>query len=136
MKELTIEAVIKNIDQITDFINAELEAMGCPMKTQMQIDMAIDELFTNISSYAYAPGTGNVTVQVDRSPDSRTIDICFIDSGSPFDPTARTDPDTSLSAEERQIGGLGIFLVKKMMDEMKYTYEGGKNIIRIKKTVR
>lgn len=102
MKELTIDAAIENIAKVTAFVDGQLEALGCPMKAQMQIDVAIDELFSNIACYAY-------------------------------DPLAKSDPDITLSAEEREIGGLGIYLVKKSMDEISYEYKDGQNILKIKK---
>ena len=135
MKELNIEATLENISEVTDFVNSELEALGCPVKTQMQIDIAIDELFGNIAHYAYDPETGPATVRVEVEKEPLCVIITFIDNGIPFDPLAKKDPDTTLSAEEREIGGLGIFLVKKTMDDISYEYKNGQNILRIKKTI-
>ncbi|MBQ3405380.1 MAG: ATP-binding protein [Oscillospiraceae bacterium] len=135
MKELTVEATVANIDTVTDFINAELEAMDCPIKAQMQIDVAIDEIMSNIANYAYAPGTGSVTVRFEAEQEPRAAVISFIDSGTPYDPLAADDPDTTLSAEDRQIGGLGVFVVKKTMDEVGYEFKGYRNIFRIKKLI-
>lgn len=135
MKELNIEATLENISEVTDFVNSELEALGCPVKTQMQIDIAIDELFGNISHYAYDPETGPATVRVEVEKEPLCVIITFIDNGIPFDPLAKKDPDTTLSAEEREIGGLGIFLVKKTMDDISYEYKNGQNILRIKKSI-
>lgn len=133
MKELSLEATVDNIAVATDFVNAELEAIGCPMKAQMQIDVAIDELFSNIALYAYAPGSGSATVSVETEQDPPAAIITFIDQGIPFDPLSAGTPDVNLPAEERDAGGLGVFLVKKIMDEAVYAYRDGKNIIRIKK---
>ncbi len=133
MKELTIEAAIENIETVTDFINDELEALGCPMKAQMQIDIAIDELFGNIARYAYNPNKGDATVRFELEDDPLAVIITFIDNGKPFNPLETADPDTTLSAEERQIGGLGIFLVKKSMNMVDYEYKDGSNILKIKK---
>lgn len=133
MKELTIDAAIENIEKVTDFINDELEALNCPMKAQMQIDVAIDELFGNIARYAYNPETGRATVRFEIEKDPLSVIITFIDNGKPFDPLQNADPDVTLSAEERSIGGLGIFLVKKTMDMIKYKYSDGQNILMIKK---
>ena len=135
MKELTVKAVIENIDIVTDFVNAELKAISCPMKAQMQIDVAIDELFGNIAHYAYSPETGDATVRIETEKSPLSVAITFIDSGKPFDPLHRDDPDTTLAAEEREIGGLGIFVVKKIMDAVDYTYENGRNILRIRKNL-
>ena len=133
MKELTIAATVENIETVTDFVNEQLEALDCPMRAQMQIDIAIDELFGNIAHYAYSPGIGQATVQVDVVEEPLSVVITFIDNGVPYDPLAKTDPDTTLSAEEREIGGLGIFMVKKTMDDITYEYKDGQNILNIKK---
>lgn len=133
MKELTLAAKIENVEAVTDFVNEQLEALDCPMKAQMQIDIAIDELFGNIARYAYAPDTGEATVRVEVTESPLAVIITFIDNGVPYDPLAKEDPDTTLSAEERQIGGLGIYMVKKSMDEITYRYQDGKNILMIKK---
>jgi anti-sigma regulatory factor (Ser/Thr protein kinase) len=135
MKELTIEAAIENIETVTDFINSELQAIGCPMKAEMQIDVAIDELFGNIARYAYNPETGKATVRFEIEESPLSVIITFIDNGTPFNPLENADPDIGLSAEERQIGGLGIFLVKKSMDMIDYKFDNGQNILMIKKTL-
>ena len=136
MKELNIAATIENIDVVTDFVNEQLEALDCPMKAQMQIDIAIDELFGNIAHYAYNPEVGDATVRVEVIEDPLAVVITFIDKGVPYDPLAKDDPDITLSAEERAIGGLGIFMVKKTMDEITYEYKDGQNILAIKKSLK
>ena len=136
MKELTIAATVENIDTVTDFVNEHLEAYDCPMKAQMQIDIAIDELFGNIAHYAYNPETGDATVRVEVVEDPMAVVITFIDKGVPYDPLKQADPNTTLSAEEREIGGLGIFMVKKSMDEVTYEYKDGQNILTIKKSLK
>ena len=93
----------------------------------------MDELFSNIACYAYPPGTGTVTLRVEVAEDPSLATLTFIDSGVPYDPLSRADPDTTLSAEERKIGGLGIYMVKKSMDGVSYAYEDGKTILTIKK---
>ena len=133
MKELTIEAKTSNIEAVTDFVNEQLEALDCPIKAQMQIDIAIDELFGNIAHYAYNPEVGSATVRVEVIEDPLAVTITFIDNGVPYDPLAKADPDTTLSAEERDIGGLGIYMVKKSMDDITYEYKDGQNILKIKK---
>ena len=135
MKELTIAATVENIETVTDFVNRELEALDCPMKAQMQIDIAIDELFGNIAHYAYNPETGDATVRVEVIEDPMSVVITFIDKGVPYDPLAQEDPDTTLSLEERSIGGLGVFMVKKTMDDVTYEYKDGQNILKIKKNL-
>lgn len=133
MKELNIAATVENIEVVTDFVNEQLEALDCPMKAQMQIDIAIDELFGNIAHYAYNPEVGDAIVRVEVVEDPLAVVITFIDQGVPYDPLAKADPNTTLSAEEREIGGLGIFMVKKSMDEIAYEYKDGQNILKIKK---
>ena len=136
MKELTVAATVENIEAVTNFVNEQLEALDCPMKAQMQIDIAIDELFGNIAHYAYNPEIGKATVRVEVIEDPLAVTITFIDNGVPYDPLAKADPDTTLSAEERDIGGLGIYMVKKSMDEITYEYKDGQNILKIKKNLR
>ncbi len=135
MKALTIAATVENIEVVTDFVNELLEQVGCPMKIQMQIDVAIDELMSNIARYAYYPDTGNATVQVEFEEEPSAVVITFIDQGVPHNPLAKRDPDITLAADEREIGGLGIYLVKKSMDEVVYRYEEGRNILSIRKKI-
>ena len=133
MKELTTEAVVQSIAQVTQFVDEELERVGCSPRAQMQLDVAIDEILGNIARYAYAPGTGRVTVRADVAPGRATL--TFIDSGAPFNPLEAKEPDVSLPAQERQIGGLGIFLVRKTMDDMHYARQNGQNILTLTKTL-
>ena len=135
MNELTIAATMENIEVVTDFVNQQLEALNCPMKAQMQIDIAIDELFSNIARYSYNPEVGQATVRVEVVEDPLAVTITFIDNGVPYDPLAKADPDVTLSAEEREIGGLGIYMVKKTMDDITYEYKDGHNILSIKKCI-
>ena len=135
MKTLTLEAKIDNIPVITDFINEQLEALDCAMKAQLQIDVAIDEVFTNIASYAYPDGEGMATVRMDFDPATRLSTITFEDTGIPFDPLQQQEPDVTLSAEERPIGGLGIFLVRETMDDVTYERRDGRNILTISKKI-
>ena len=135
MKELTVDAAIENIPAVTAFVEEQLEQYNCPMKAQMQIDIAIDELFSNIAQYAYTPKTGKATVRVEVTENPMAVVITFIDNGVPYDPLAKADPNVSLPADERQIGGLGIFMVKKSMDEISYEYKNGQNILTIKKHI-
>lgn len=135
MKEIAVDAIIENIGVVTEFVEEFLDASGCPMKTKMQLDIAIDELFGNISRYAYKEGIGQATVRIDMEENPKAVCITFIDSGIPYNPLEKLDPDVTLSAEDREIGGLGIFLVKKNMDDMQYTYCEGKNQLLIKKYI-
>ncbi len=135
MAEITIKATVANLEQVLALVDTELEKIDCPMKAQMQIDIAVEELYVNIANYAYAPGEGDATVRVETSQEPRTITITFLDRGVPYDPLAKPDPDVTLSAEERQIGGLGIYMAKKTMDDMRYEYRDGQNILTIVKNL-
>ena len=136
LKKITLKAVRESIPRITAFVDNELEQLGCSMKAQMQIDIAIDEIVANVSFYAYAPGTGNVEVGFDYNPQDETAVITFTYSGVAFNPLEKEEPDTGLTAEEREIGGLGIFLVRKTMDGMEYRRENGQNILTVRKKIK
>ncbi|MCQ2436223.1 MAG: ATP-binding protein [Clostridia bacterium] len=129
MAEITLDATVENIDRVTDFVDEILEDNLCPMRTVMQVNVAIDELFSNIAHYAYGSSVGQATVIADVSDGPRALSVTFIDGGVPYDPLAKADPDITLSAEERSIGGLGIFMVKKTMTDLKYEYKDGKNVL-------
>ena len=135
MKELTLEAKVANLQQVLDFVDENLTSMRCPMKILMQIDVAVEEIFVNVASYAYTPNTGSVTIRMDLQEKPRAVVITFIDSGIPYNPLVKEDPDVSLSAEERSIGGLGIFMVKKTMDKMEYEYTDQKNVLKMYKNI-
>lgn len=132
MKTLTVAAQLKEIETLTDFVNEELENYMCPMKTQMQIAVALDEILANIVHYAY-PDNPNGKMSVTVSKKDNKIILVFADNGIPYNPLTHEDPDTTLSAEDRQIGGLGIFLVKKTMDSCDYQYLNGQNILTLTK---
>lgn len=133
MKELIIEADRMNLPQVQAFIDEQLEEAGCPMPTQITIDVAVEELFVNIASYAYEHGEGVAVVQVTVHEEPLSVEITFIDNGVPYDPLAKADPDITLPAKERKKGGLGIFMVKNTMDNVRYEYKDGKNILTIMK---
>ena len=135
MAEITLAATVENIDAVTDFVTEQLEELGCAMKAQMQISIAIDELFGNIARYAYPQGEGEATVRMEISAGGKQAMITFIDKGIPYDPLSNDDPDITLSAEDRPIGGLGIVMVKKSMDDVAYRYEDGQNMLTITKTI-
>ena len=132
---ITLPAAVENIGKITAFVEGKLEERDCPLKKTMEISMAVDEVMANVAMYAYAPGTGDVTVQFGFEEASRTASVTFIDGGVAFDPLAKEDPDVTLPAEQRKIGGLGIFLVKKTMDEVTYKREDNKNVLCIRKKI-
>ncbi len=134
MKELRIEALTDNLSKVLEFIDTELENNDCGMKAQMQIDVAVEELFVNVASYAYGEETGMADISLDID-ENRCARITIIDSGIPYDPLAKEDPDVTLSAEDRSIGGLGIYMVKKSMDDFTYEYKDGKNVVTITKAI-
>ncbi len=134
MKELTVEAIVEQIETVTEFVNAELEKLDCPMKARIQLDIAIDEIVSNIAYYAYGEKTGTVTVRIEALQQENGVQLMFLDSGVPYDPLTRQDPDISAEIEDRKEGGLGIFLVRKTMDDMKYEYKDGQNCLTIRKS--
>lgn len=133
MDVLKIEAALDNLDEVLAFVDQRLEENDCPMKVQTQIDIAVEEIFVNIASYAYSPEKGNAEIGVEVSDDPLEVTIRFADSGIPYDPLAKEDPDITLPAEERPIGGLGIYMVKKSMDNVEYEHKDGQNIFIIRK---
>ena len=135
MAELTLAATLENLETVIAFVDGELEKANCPIKTQMQIDVAVEELFVNIASYAYPSGEGSALIRLETDAEAGNVEITFEDSGIPYDPVAKADPDVSLPAEKRQIGGLGIFMVKKTMDSMRYERRDGRNILTITKNM-
>ena len=132
MTQRTFEAVRENLDQVLTFLDSQLENWDCPMRVQMQLDVAVEELFVNIASYAYVDKTGIADITIELLP-GQVVQITFRDSGIPYNPLEKPDPDITKPAEEREIGGLGIYIVKKSMDEVLYRYEDGQNILTIRK---
>ncbi|MDR1136860.1 MAG: ATP-binding protein [Synergistaceae bacterium] len=130
MSELKVDANTEKLGEVLEFIASETP--GLPEKTQQNILIAAEEIFVNIAQYAYRPDTGKAVVRVTSS---WNVTIEFEDSGVPYDPLQKTDPDITLSAEEREIGGLGIFIAKSLMDDISYRREGNKNILTIKKEI-
>jgi len=133
--ELDIEAITENLPRVAAFVDSHLEAISCPMKAQMQIGVAVEEIFVNIANYAYHPDKGNATVRVEVSENPVCVTITFVDHGVPYDPLAKEDPDVTLAAEDRDVGGLGIFMTKQLMDDVAYEYKNGQNILTLKKNL-
>ncbi len=133
--ELVVEAAEENLPMVQEFVDEHLEAAECPMKSQMQISLAVEEIFVNIARYAYGADKGTAVVSVEVSDAPVEVVITFMDHGKPYDPLAKADPDVTLSAEERGIGGLGIFITKKTMDDVVYEYKDGQNILKLKKSL-
>jgi len=135
MKEITVEATLENLTTVQNFIESELKSCGCPLKALMQISVAVEEIYVNIAHYAYNPNIGKATVRCTVEDEPLRATIRFLDNGVPFDPLAKPDADTTLPASERPIGGLGILMVKKTMDNVNYSYENGANILTIQKKI-
>lgn len=124
-------AKLSELENVQAFVDEALEEAGCSMKAVMRIDICLEELFVNIASYAYPDGEGTAEVEVTTDAENKATVVTLTDTGVQFNPLAKKDPDISLSAEERRIGGLGIYMVKNMMDGVSYERRDGKNIIKI-----
>ncbi|MGN1402759.1 MAG: ATP-binding protein [Ruminococcus sp.] len=133
MIEKTFPAETAALNEVLAFTEAELERAECPMKNMMQLMVAIEEVFVNVAHYAYPDGKGDVKLGISFDHPDHTVTFRIADKGIPFDPLAKPDPDITLSAEERQIGGLGILICKKTMDAIDYAYEDGQNILTMMK---
>ena len=131
----TFPAKIDELPNALDFVERTLELYECPMKVQMAVCVAIEEVFVNVANYAYGDGEGDVTLDIGFEEESRTVTFRMIDKGVPFDPLKKPDPDITLSVEDREIGGLGIFITKKTMDTVAYAYENGENILTMVKKI-
>ena len=135
MTNKTFEAKTEALSDILGFVDGMLEKYECPMKIQTAVCVAIEEAFVNVARYAYKGGEGEVTLEIGFNTESRTVTFRMRDKGVPFDPLKKPDPDITLSAEEREIGGLGIFITKKTMDSVEYNYENGENILTMTKRI-
>ncbi len=133
MAEIDVIAIKENLPQVLGFVDRELEQSGCGMETMLEIDMAVEEIFVNVCSYAYDPEIGQTTIRTEIKQEPLSVILSFIDGGIPYDPLKKTDPKLNIPMKERTIGGLGIFLVKQTMDDVTYEYKDGKNILTIKK---
>ena len=133
-RELTLPAQTERLPEVLAFVEEQLEEAGCPMKAQMQISVATEEVYVNIASYAYAPGGGMATIRLELTQEPAVV-LTFIDSGIAFNPLEKEDPNVNLPAEERQIGGLGIFMTKKTMDEVCYERAGDRNVLTLIKRI-
>ena len=131
--ELVVSALKTNLYKVQQFVTSHLENLNCSMKTKMQFDLIVEELFVNISLYAYELKNGEAKIRFGYDEDTDMAAVTFIDSGMPYDPLAKEDPDVTLPSAQRAIGGLGIFMCKKLADEMSYEYKDGQNILTVKK---
>ena len=130
MAEITVAADLDSLNDVLAFVDGEMERAGCSMKLMTQVDMAVEEIFVNIARYAYHPEAGEASVRCEAGGDPFQIVVGFADRGRPFNPLDRKDPDVTLDAEARQLGGL---MAKKLMDDIQYEYRDGKNILTLRK---
>lgn len=128
---LRIPAKLEGLEEILAFVGSLLDAHGCPPQARTQLRMALEELYVNVTLYAYPAGDGWAEVRGSVADGVATLRL--IDGGRPFNPLAKPDPNTLLSGEERSIGGLGIFMVKTMVDEVEYAYRDGCNVLTLRK---
>ena len=133
MAEITVAADLDSLNDVLAFVDGEMERAGCSMKLMTQVDMAVEEIFVNIARYAYHPEAGEASVRCEAGGDPFQIVVGVADRGRPFNPLDREDPDVTLDAEARQLGGLGILMAKKLMDDIQYEYRDGKNILTLRK---
>ncbi|MBO7701832.1 MAG: ATP-binding protein [Kiritimatiellae bacterium] len=133
MRSITIPATDEDPEPIVEFVGEELAKFDCPQKALYQIEVAIEEILVNIVSYAGLSDADGVEVRCEVLDDPLRVVVQFLDGGVPFDPLAKADPDITPEAIMEREGGLGIFMVKKMMDDVSYVYENGKNTLTILK---
>lgn len=132
------EATDENLEAVNDFIHEQIKPFSCQSQTLFQIDLAVEEIFVNISHYAYSPDKGTVQIEcsAEKTADAPAkLTVSFTDRGKAFNPLAKPDPDITLSVEEREIGGLGIFLTKKYMDSVLYERKDNQNILTFTKII-
>ena len=135
MMNKVFPARIDALSDVLAFVEQALESCECSMKIQTAICVAIEEVFVNVAHYAYGGGESDMTLAIGFDPEAREIPFRMTAKGTPFDPLKKPDPDITLSAEEREIGGLGIFITKKTMDTVTYAYEDGENILTMIKKI-
>lgn len=132
---ITLDAIPAKFSAAQEQIRKYLGAFPCSMKTLLELDMIVEEIFINIAKYAYEKKTGLVLIDMSVDEENNTIELTFRDTGKPYDPLKKSSPDLSAPAEERSIGGLGIFLVRKYSDYLSYKYLNGENRLTIRKTL-
>ena len=133
MTNKTFPATVEVLPDVLGFVEETLESLGCPLKVQMAVCLALEEAFVNVARYAYPDREGTLTLFIGWDAERRTVTFRMTDRGIPFDPLQKPDPDITLSAADREIGGLGIFVIKKTMDTVIYAYEDGQNVLTMMK---
>ena len=132
-ESLMLPVNVDNVIAATTFVVERLSAIGCPAKAQAQISVIIDEIFSNIVRHARGAKTAEIRFSFD--PETRMVHLTFSDEGAPYNPIRHEEPNVSLPIEKRKIGGLGIFLVRKLSDGLSYEYANGKNILHVDKRI-
>lgn len=135
MKELTIDALVENLEKVNAFVQESVGSLDCSPKSLIQLDVVVEEIFVNVADYAYPEKNGSVTIHIETEKKPPKIKMVFIDGGLKYNPLKNEDPDITLPPEERPVGGLGIFIVKNMVDDIFYEYADGKNILTFVKTL-
>ena len=130
-----VNADVNELQRVLNFVEGCVQEIDCSPKALMQINVAVEEIFVNIAHYAYSGKIGEAVIEVEIDDEPKTVTITFIDRGVKYDPLAKPDPDVTLSAKNRKIGGLGIFMTKKFMDELSYEYRDGQNVFAMKKNL-
>ena len=130
-----VNADVNELQRVLNFVEGCVQEIDCSPKALMQINVAVEEIFVNIAHYAYSGKIGEAVIEVEIDDEPKTVTITFIDRGVKFDPLAKPDPDVTLSVKDRQIGGLGIFMTKKFMDELSFEYRDGQNVFAMKKNL-
>ncbi|MBE5906416.1 MAG: ATP-binding protein [Lachnospiraceae bacterium] len=140
MKEISVEAKTDNLNSVIAFMEAFLEEAGASPKASMQLCVALEEMFVNIANYAYEgtdiameQRTAQIALDVIEAEDGKRICVTLTDEGVPYNPLAKVDPDITLSAQERPIGGLGIYMVKKSMDAVSYERQDNRNVFKMER---
>jgi anti-sigma regulatory factor (Ser/Thr protein kinase) len=136
MATVTVPAQTEQLGQLTELLHQQLEGTSCPSKTVLALELVLEEAFVNIATHAYTREGGMVSFSCQVDKQLGLVTLCFKDQGVPFDPLTRQEPDITLSAAERPIGGLGIYLIKKTMDKCNYVYDRGCNILTLTKRIR
>lgn len=135
IKKLVLEAKVENLVAVNEFVDEILQPLNCSMKIQMQLELAVEEIFVNIANYAYGEGTGKAFITGRILENPLRLELVFMDEGTPYNPLVRKDPDLEQKMEDRAIGGLGIYLVKKNVEEITYSYQEGKNVLTLCKNI-
>ena len=132
----TLKALPDNYSAAQEQVQDFLSPYGCKMRTLLELDMIVEEIFINIASYAYGEKEGLASIDLSINDSADMLTMTFRDSGIPYDPLKKESPDITSGAMDRAVGGLGIFLVQKYADGMSYEYKGGENCLTIRKKLK